>query len=92
MRERQRGTAGDQPRSPGVRGARESYISPKSHRPPASNDVSARTAADCPYVSERTKTWLKVKCRQRQEFVIGGWKKSEHGGVRSIMVGYYHRG
>jgi bifunctional non-homologous end joining protein LigD len=47
---------------------------------------------DCPYVSERTKTWLKVKCRQRQEFVIGGWKKSEHSGVRSIMVGYYQRG
>ena len=31
---------------------------------------------DSPYRSERTKAWLKVKCTNRQEFVIVGWKKS----------------
>jgi bifunctional non-homologous end joining protein LigD len=29
--------------------------------------------ADAPYVSRRTDTWLKLKAKQRQEFVIGGF-------------------
>jgi bifunctional non-homologous end joining protein LigD len=29
--------------------------------------------ADAPYVSRRSETWLKLKCSQRQEFVIGGF-------------------
>jgi ATP-dependent DNA ligase len=29
--------------------------------------------ADSRYEQRRTSTWLKVKCLQRQEFVIGGW-------------------
>ncbi|MBS0445048.1 MAG: DNA ligase D [Proteobacteria bacterium] len=29
--------------------------------------------ADAPYVSARTETWLKLKCRQRQEFVVAGY-------------------
>ena len=29
--------------------------------------------ATAPYRSERTKSWLKIKCSRRQEFVIGGW-------------------
>jgi bifunctional non-homologous end joining protein LigD len=29
--------------------------------------------ADAPYSSGRSKSWLKVKCSARQEFVIGGW-------------------
>ena len=28
--------------------------------------------ADSPYVSRRSPTWIKLKCTQRQEFVIGG--------------------
>jgi bifunctional non-homologous end joining protein LigD len=44
---------------------------------------------NAPYRSGRTDTWLKVKCRRRQEFVIGGWKKSDHGGVRSLLLGTY---
>jgi bifunctional non-homologous end joining protein LigD len=35
------------------------------------------------YTSGRTRTWLKVKCTQRQEFVIGGW--SEPGGARNHL-------
>ncbi|HET7364645.1 MAG TPA: DNA ligase D, partial [Burkholderiales bacterium] len=29
--------------------------------------------ADAPYVSGRTKAWVKLKCRQRQDFVIAGY-------------------
>jgi bifunctional non-homologous end joining protein LigD len=31
-------------------------------------------------VGQRTKSWLKVKCTRRQEFVIIGWKKSDKRG------------
>ena len=33
-------------------------------------------AIDAPYRGSRTKTWVKVKCTRRQEFVVIGWKKS----------------
>lgn len=39
--------------------------------------------ADAPYGSGRSKTWLKVKCTARQEFVIGGW--SEPSGSRAHL-------
>ena len=29
--------------------------------------------ADAPYVEARSRTWLKVKCSRRQEFVVIGW-------------------
>ncbi len=29
--------------------------------------------ADAPYRGGRRREWLKIKCQQRQEFVIGGW-------------------
>lgn len=29
--------------------------------------------ADAPYAATRTESWLKVKCQQRQEFVVGGY-------------------
>lgn len=32
--------------------------------------------ADAPYIGRRTKAWLKVKCTQRQEFLIIGWTPS----------------
>lgn len=35
---------------------------------------------DAPYRSARTKSWLKVKCTRRQEFVIIGWTKSSAKG------------
>jgi len=37
--------------------------------------------ADSPYVSGRTKTWIKLKCRQRQDFVIAGY--TAPGGSRT---------
>jgi bifunctional non-homologous end joining protein LigD len=54
--------------------------------------VSKRAAA--PYRSRRTEDWLKVKCLNRQEFVIGGWMASDKPGrsLRSLLLGYHDRG
>ncbi len=47
--------------------------------------------ADAPYRSLRTATWVKSKCRMRQEFVIGGY--SDPGGTRhgfgALLLGVY---
>jgi bifunctional non-homologous end joining protein LigD len=50
--------------------------------------------ADAPYRSGRSLDWLKTKCVQRQEFVVGGWRPSTAPGreLGSILVGYYDRG
>jgi bifunctional non-homologous end joining protein LigD len=43
--------------------------------------------ASAPYRGERTKNWLKVKCIQRQEFVIIGWQASDkRRGFRSLHL------
>ena len=50
-------------------------------------------AADGRYIGDRTKTWLKIKCTKRQEFVIGGWRPSDHGrGMASLILGTYEKG
>ena len=55
--------------------------------------VIAKDAAS-PYVSARSKAWLKFKCLEAQEFVIGGW--TEPTGARqqfgALLVGYYDQG
>ncbi len=45
--------------------------------------------ADAPYRHARTKTWLKIKCTHRQEFVILGWSESDKKGrgFRSLLLG-----
>lgn len=44
--------------------------------------------ADAPYRHERTKSWLKIKCTNRQEFVIAGWRPSDkHKGFASLLLG-----
>lgn len=47
--------------------------------------------ADAPYHSGRSKTWLKTKCHQRQEFVIGGYAVSITGApmIGALLLGYY---
>ena len=45
---------------------------------------------DAPYVSGRTNTWAKSKCRAGHEVVIGGYSTTE-GKFRSLLVGV-HRG
>ena len=50
--------------------------------------------ADAPYRSGRTGAWIKSKCTERQEFVIGGYLPSEKSGrgLRSLLVGYHEGG
>jgi bifunctional non-homologous end joining protein LigD len=45
--------------------------------------------ADAPYRHARTKSWLKIKCTRRQEFVIIGWSESDKAGrgFRSLLLG-----
>jgi bifunctional non-homologous end joining protein LigD len=47
--------------------------------------------ADSVYVSGRSKSWIKLKCRQRQDFVIGGYTppKGSRQGFGALLVGYY---
>ncbi|MCF2515739.1 DNA ligase D [Sphingomonas sp. G124] len=43
--------------------------------------------AKAPYRGQRGRNWLKVKCTQRQEFVIVGWQESEkRHGFRSLHL------
>jgi bifunctional non-homologous end joining protein LigD len=46
---------------------------------------------DSPYVSKRSPTWIKLKCTQRQEFVIGGWTdpKGSRNGIGSLLLGIH---
>jgi bifunctional non-homologous end joining protein LigD len=49
--------------------------------------------ADARYIGDRTKSWLKIKCTKRQEFVIGGWRPSDNGkGMASLILGTYEKG
>ncbi|WDZ81876.1 DNA ligase D (plasmid) [Ensifer adhaerens] len=43
---------------------------------------------DAPYLSGRTDTWVKSKCRAGHEVVIGGYAKT-NGRFRSLLVGVY---
>lgn len=47
--------------------------------------------ADAPYVSGRSDSWVKSKCRAGHEVVIGGWKTTD-GKFRSLMVGVHRDG
>ena len=44
---------------------------------------------DAPYVSGRTESWVKAKCRAGHEVVIGGWTTTD-GRFRSLLVGAHH--
>ena len=47
-----------------------------------------------PYRSGRSGDWQKVKCKLRQEFVIGGYRYevSDRPNLGSLLIGYYDRG
>ncbi|MDM0002244.1 DNA ligase D [Variovorax sp. J22P240] len=47
--------------------------------------------ADAPYASRRTETWLKLKCQQRQEFVIAGYTDRTDGSpqIGSLLLGVH---
>jgi bifunctional non-homologous end joining protein LigD len=49
--------------------------------------------AGAPYRNARTRDWLKIKCIQRQEFVIVGWSKSDkRRGFRSLLLATKEKG
>src|SRR5438045_3961487 len=46
-----------------------------------------------PYRGTRTRDWLKIKCIQRQEFVIVGWSESDkRRGFRSLLLAVQEKG
>jgi DNA ligase D-like protein (predicted ligase) len=47
--------------------------------------------ADAPYRSGRTADWLKFKCEQGQEFVVGGWTdpQGSREGFGALLLGYF---
>jgi bifunctional non-homologous end joining protein LigD len=49
---------------------------------------------DRPYLPGRGAAWLKIKCVQRQELVIGGFTEPEgsRSGFGALLVGYYQGG
>jgi DNA ligase D-like protein (predicted ligase) len=46
---------------------------------------------DSVYVSTRTRDWLKFKCKQEQEFVIGGYTdpRGSRSGFGALLLGFY---
>ena len=51
--------------------------------------IAKRSAA--PYLAGRTKDWLKFKCENAQEFVIGGFTDPQRSrvGFGALLLGYY---
>jgi DNA ligase D-like protein (predicted ligase) len=49
--------------------------------------------ADAPYQSGRSRDWLKFKCENAQEFVIGGYTDPQRSrvGFGALLLGYYNR-
>lgn len=50
--------------------------------------------ADAPYTSGRSRTWIKSKCIGNDEFIIGGFRKSDKAGrpFSSLLLGEYAEG
>ncbi|HEX4234571.1 MAG TPA: DNA ligase D [Caldimonas sp.] len=46
---------------------------------------------DATYVSRRSPTWIKLKCTQRQEFVVGGWTdpQGSRTAIGSLLLGIH---
>jgi bifunctional non-homologous end joining protein LigD len=46
---------------------------------------------DSAYVGRRSSDWIKLKCKLRQEFVIGGWTdpKGSRTGIGSLLLGIH---
>jgi DNA ligase D-like protein (predicted ligase) len=50
--------------------------------------------ADAPYRHSRSRDWLKLKCVNQQEFVIGGYTdpRGSRTGFGALLIGYYDDG
>lgn len=46
---------------------------------------------DAPYIQGRTRSWVKVRCVERQEFVIGGYTEPDRGvpGFGALLIGVF---
>jgi bifunctional non-homologous end joining protein LigD len=55
--------------------------------------IVSKVASD-KYLSGRSNEWLKIKCIQEQEFVIGGFTPPAKGGqgIGALLLGYYEDG
>ena len=59
--------------------------------------MSAPTTSPSPrsgWLESRTKEWLKVKIRRRQEFVVGGWthgKGARENEIGALLLGYHDK-
>lgn len=54
--------------------------------------IMAKRADSSYQPGKRSPSWVKIKPRKRQEFVVGGWlsgRGSRAGGLGSLLVGYY---
>jgi bifunctional non-homologous end joining protein LigD len=49
---------------------------------------------DAPYTQGRARTWLKLKCQQEQELVVGGFTEPEgqRSGIGALLLGVYDDG
>jgi bifunctional non-homologous end joining protein LigD len=49
---------------------------------------------DSPYASGRSKSWIKLKCENRQEFVIGGFTDPQRSrtGLGALLLGFHEKG
>ena len=47
--------------------------------------------ADAPYTGTRSRNWLKFKCENAQEFVVGGYTDPQRSrvGFGALLLGYY---
>jgi bifunctional non-homologous end joining protein LigD len=50
--------------------------------------------AQAPYRPGRGESWIKVKCQQRQELVVGGWTdpRGSRSGIGALVLGYHEDG
>lgn len=48
--------------------------------------------ADSRYIGKRSKSWLKIKCSKRQEFVVGGFSQPKHSReyFGSLYLGFFN--
>lgn len=46
------------------------------------------------YKGERNEDWIKIKCRREQEFVVGGFSRTNKNknGISALLVGYFECG
>ena len=49
--------------------------------------------ADSVYAAGRTRTWIKLKCRQRQDYVVAGYTapRGSRTGFGALVLGFYDR-